>query len=418
MKPEEISDAKRPSTGKNICMLVYSFYESDNRVMRYARALAERGNQVEVIALSDGKQSPNFEIIDGVNVHRIQRRLRNEKNKFAYLYRLLKFCAKSSLCLSRLHLKRRYDLVHVHNVPDFLVFSAWLPRLTGTKVILDIHDILPEFFANKFRKPENHLYVKLLKIVEKLSARFAHHVIVSNHLWSEKAIARSIPREKCSVFINYVDLNFFRSLRTRNDGRFILLYHGGLQRHQGLELAIRAFDQACRRVPEAEFHIYGGGNMKPELQALVEKLGLNDRVFLRESVPAREVADIVANADLGIVPKRADSFGNEAYSTKIMEFMAEGVPVIVSRTKVDRFYFNDLVVRFFESGNENDLAKAMYDLMTNREQRESLVRRANEYVAQNNWDTRKQTYLNLVDALVSSAALRTPRLSKGSTVYQ
>jgi glycosyltransferase involved in cell wall biosynthesis len=411
------AQSRTPHAGKRICMLVYSFYESDNRVMRYARALVERGDQVDVIALANGSQPPAFEVVDGVNVRRVQRRLRNEKNKYAYLYRLLKFCAKSAFVLSRLHLKRKYDLIHVHNVPDFLVYSAWLPRLTGAKVILDIHDILPEFFANKFHKPESSPFVRLLKIIEKLSARFANHVIISNHLWSEKATARSVAREKCSVFINYVDLNLFRSRRTRNDGRFVMLYHGGLQRHQGLDLAIRAFDQACRQKPEAEFHIYGGGNMKPELQALVQELGLDNRVFLRESVPTREVADIVANADLGIVAKRADSFGNEAYSTKIMEFMAEGVPVIVSRTKVDSFYFNDSVVRFFSPGDEDDLAAAMLDLMENRELRESLVRHANEYVLCNNWDTRKQQYLHLVDSLIACTEFQPAGLSKGSTVY-
>ena len=408
---------KAPRAGRKICMLVYSFYESDNRVMRYARALAERGDQVDVIALADGNQQPAFEVIDGVRVHHIQRRLRNEKGKYTYLYRLLKFCAKSSFVLSRLHLKHRYDLVHVHNVPDFLVYSAWLPRLTGARVILDIHDMLPEFFANKFGKPERSLYVRLLKLIERLSARFANHVIISNHLWSEKATARSMAREKCSVFINYVDLNLFRSRRTRNDGRFVMLYHGGLQRHQGLDLAIRAFDKACRQNLETEFHIYGGGNMKPELQALVRELGLDNRVFLRDSVPSREVADIVANADLGIVAKRADSFGNEAYSTKIMEFMAGGVPVIVSRTKIDSFYFNDSVVRFFRPGDEDDLAAAMEDLMKNRELRESLVRNSREYVLQNNWDTRKQKYLHLVDSLIACPEFQPAGLSKGSTVY-
>jgi glycosyltransferase involved in cell wall biosynthesis len=415
MKVEKTPGQKMPPAGKKVCMLVYSFYESDNRVMRYARALVERGDQVDVIALSDGKQQP-FEIVEGVSVHRIQRRQRDERNKFAYLYRLLKFCLKSSLVLSRLHWKRKYDLIHVHNVPDFLVFSAWLPKATGAKIILDIHDILPEFFANKFRRPENSAYVRLLKLIEKISARFANHVIVSNHLWSEKAIARSISREKCSVFINYVDLNLFRSRRTRNDGRFIMLYHGGLQRHQGLDVAIRAFDKICRPNPGVEFHIYGGGSMKPELEALVRDLGLNGRVLLRESVPTREVADIVANADLGIVAKRADSFGNEAYSTKIMEFMAEGVPVIVSRTKIDSFYFDDSVVRFFESGNEEDLAAAMLDLMKNQDRRASLVHHANEYVVRNNWDTRKQKYWHLVDSLVSGTELQPAGLSKGSTV--
>ena len=132
--------------------------------MRYARA-GSRGDKVDVIALASDEKQPSFEVVDEVDVHRIQSRVRNEKNKYSYLWRLTGFCAKSLFCLGRLQLKRKYDLVHVHNVPDFLVFSAWLPKLAGTKIILDIHDILPEFFANKFRKPEDSLYaVKLLKV--------------------------------------------------------------------------------------------------------------------------------------------------------------------------------------------------------------------------------------------------------------
>ena len=64
----------------------------------------------------------------------------------------------------------------------------------------------------------------------------------------------------------------------------------------------------------------------------------------------------MAEADLGIVPKRNDSFGDEAFSTKILEFMASGVPVVVSSTRVDRHYFNDKVVRFFPSGDIGRLA--------------------------------------------------------------
>jgi glycosyltransferase involved in cell wall biosynthesis len=305
----------------------------------------------------------------------------------------------------------------VHNVPDFLVFSAWLPKLTGAKIILDLHDILPEFFANKFRKPEDSFHVKLLKVVEWISVRFANHVIISNHLWFDKITARSVPQEKCSVFINYVDPDIFGCKRTRNDGKFIVLYHGGLQRHQGLDVAIRAFAKISPQKPEAEFHIYGGGNMKLELQALVKELGLSDKVIFFESVTMRQIAGIVANADLGIVAKRADSFGNEAYSTKIMEFMAADVPVIVSKTKVDSFYFNDSVVRFFESGNENDLAAAMLDLMNHRAPRENLVRNANAYVARNNWNVKKHEYTRLVDSLVCSTEFQPASRGKNSTVY-
>ena len=380
-------------------MLAYSFYENDNRIMRYAQALVERGDEVDVIALAGDEKQPAFETVDGVNVYRIQRRMRNERSKYSYLWRLIRFCAKSSFCLSRLHLKRKYNLVHVHNVPDFLVFSAWLPKLAGAKIILDIHDILPEFFANKFRKPEGGIYVKLLKAVEWRSVRFTDHVIISNHLWFERITSRSISKDKCSVFINHVDRNLFSCKRSRGNGKVILLYHGGLQRHQGLDIAIRAFARIVRQKPGAEFHIYGGGNMKLEWQALAQELGLKGKVHFFESLPARQIAQVVANADLGIVPKRADSFGNEAYSTKIMEFMAAGVPVVVSNTKIDRFYFDDSAVRFFESGNPEALAQAILEVLGNDELRQGMVARATDYAKRQSWENHKSDYFSLVDEL-------------------
>jgi glycosyltransferase involved in cell wall biosynthesis len=327
--------------------------------------------------------------------------MRNERSKYSYLWRLIQFCAKSSFCLSRLHWKRKYDLVHVHNVPDFLVFSAWLPKLGGAKIILDIHDILPEFFANKFRKPEDSIYVKLLKIVERLSVRFADHVIISNHLWFDRITARSASKGKCSVFINYVDLNLFSCKRTRNDEKFVMLYHGGLQRHQGLDIAIRAFARVAHQKSGAEFHIYGGGSMKPEWQALAQELGLKEQVLFLESLPARQIAQVVANADLGIVPKRADSFGNEAYSTKIMEFMSLGVPVVISSTKIDRYYFDDSVVCFFDSGNPDALAEAILEVSDNHELRRGMVARASQYAVRNSWQGHKVDYLQLINLLIS-----------------
>jgi glycosyltransferase involved in cell wall biosynthesis len=399
-------------------MLVYAFYECDNRVMRYARALAERGDKVDVIALAADKRQPVLEKIDGVNIYRIQYRERNEKGKLSYLFRLIRFCLKSSLVLGRLHLRHGYDLVHVHNVPDFLVFSAWLPKFCGAKIILDIHDVLPELFADKFHKPQNSIYVRALKWVEFASARFADHVIVSNHLSCDKIVARSVPRGKCSVFINYVEPEIFGGKRTRSDSKFVVLYHGVLQRHQGLDIAIRAFAKISPQAPNAEFHIYGGGNVKPELQVLAQGLNLDGKVRFFESRPMREIAKVVANADLGVVAKRADSFGDEAYSTKIMEFMASGVPVIVSWTKVDSFYFNDSVVCFFESGDENDLAGAMLDLMRNPELRRTLIHNASQYVARNNWNLKKCEYLNLVDALLSPLEFRSSFAAEKSAVCQ
>lgn len=383
-------------------MLTHSFYESDNRVIRYAETLAQRGDSVEVFALRRSPDTPKEETIVGVKVFRIQDRFsKDRQSKSAdFLWPLLRFLVVSSWWITRRHIRRRYHLVHVHNIPDFLVFAAWYPKLTGAKVMLDIHDIVPELFGSKFKVSNRSVLVRGLKIVEKLSAAFANRVILSNHLWLEKYTARSARREKCSVFINHVDGRIFYPRQpARLDSKPVIMFPGGLQWHQGVDIAIQAFAKLRRHLPDAEFHIYGDGNRKPELVALAQELGLNGSVRFFSPLRIGQIADVMAGADLGVVPKRADSFGNEAYSTKIMEFMSLGVPTVVSSTKIDRYYFDDSVVRFFESGNPDALAGAMFDVLSNDELRRGMVARASEYVARNSWDTRKNDYLKLVDSL-------------------
>jgi glycosyltransferase involved in cell wall biosynthesis len=395
----------RHSRPQRVCMITHSIYETDNRVTRYAGALAERGDEVDVLALKRDQKLPNTEIIGKVRLHRLQMKTRKDQhNRSAYLFPVLRFWLRSSLWLTWQHLWHPYDTIHVHNVPDFLVFAAWLPRLTGAKIILDIHDMLPEFYASKFHTPGESKLVKMLTVMEGASARFSNHVIISNHLWHSTYTARSAPEGKCSVFINWVDAKLFDAAeRTRHEGKLIAMFPGGLQWHQGLDIAINAFAKLKTRLPQAEFHIYGDGNMKEELVALTKKLNLTETVKFFDPLPAWEIARVMASADLGVVPKRADSFGNEAYSTKIMEFMSLGVPCVVSSTKIDRFYFNDSLVRFFESGNVDALADAIVEVLENKKQREEMIARASVYATENSWQVRKTDYLQLVDSLSSGS---------------
>lgn len=383
-------------------MLAYTNYGSDNRVRRYAETLAKRGDQVDVIALEGTYTQQLEKQVNGVTVYQIQKRDFNERSKWTYASRLLRFLGRSSVSLARLHARNRYDVIHIHNMPDFLVFAAWYPKLTGAKLILDIHDIVPELFANKFKTGLKTGYVGLLKVIERMSARFVDHVIVSNHLWRDTLTARSVEERNCSVLVNYVDTGVFSpQARTRNDGKFIVLFPGSFQWHQGLDIAIEAFAHFKRKVPNAEFHLYGGGNAdaETELKELVRRLDLEESVKFCGGVSLDRMAEVIANADLGVVPKRADSFGNEAYSTKIMEFMSQGVPVVVSRTKIDTFYFEEGVVHFFRSGDSLAMAQAMLDVVNDKDLRESLIARGYEYVERHCWDQKKKEYLDLIDSL-------------------
>jgi glycosyltransferase involved in cell wall biosynthesis/peptidoglycan/xylan/chitin deacetylase (PgdA/CDA1 family) len=392
----------RPPKPRHVCMVTYSHFLSDTRVMRYAEALSERGDQVDVISLQGAGETLERETIGHIHIRRIQERVgRRGKSRLSYLLPVLRFFFAASLRIARQHARQRYDLLHIHNLPDFLVFAACYPRLNGARTILDIHDVLPEFYSSKFGVREDCLGIRMLKWVERMAAACADHVIISNHLWLDKYTARTGAGGKCSVFVNNVDTKIFHPrTRTRRDGKFILIFPGGLYWHQGLDIAIRAFQQVAAAVPQAEFHIYGDGNMKESLVALARELQLDGKILFFDWIPVRDMAGIMANADLGVVPKRADSFGNEAYSTKIMEFMSLGVPVVISSTKIDRYYFDDSVVRFFESGNSDALAEALLDMYRDENLRRSMAERASVYATRNSWESRKRDYLHLVDSLI------------------
>jgi glycosyltransferase involved in cell wall biosynthesis/peptidoglycan/xylan/chitin deacetylase (PgdA/CDA1 family) len=387
---------------KKVCMVAYTDYAADNRVRRYAGTLAKRGDKVDVIGLSGGNERPGVEEMNGVTVYKIQHRDPDEQHKWTYAWRLFRFLLASSVSLTRLHRRNRYDLIHVHNMPDFLVFGAWYPKFTGAKLILDVHDIVPELFVSKFDAKDDDYSVAILKRLERASAAFVDHVIVSNHLWYEKLISRSVRKENCSVFLNHVDpALFYRRPRTRNDGRIIIIFPGGFQWHQGLDIAIEALARIRSEVPNAELHLYNGagGNEGDNLVRLAGRLGLSGIVKFCGAITLDQIPEVIANADLGVVPKRANSFGNEAYSTKIMEFMSQGVPVVVSRTKIDTLYFSETTVHFFTSGDSQALANAMLEVIKDQQLRKTLIAQGYEYVERNGWDQKKKEYLELVDSL-------------------
>jgi glycosyltransferase involved in cell wall biosynthesis len=384
-------------------MLGYTFYDFDNRVRRYAETLAQEGHSVDVVAL----RLPGQSIIASeklIRVIRIQKRSGNERSQFSYLVKLALFLLKATVLLSILQIRKRYDIIHVHNVPDFLVFAALIPKLTGSKIILDIHDILPEFYASKFKSNERSQGFRVLVLLERLSAKFADRVILPNHIWYSRYTSRSAAPEKCTVIMNYPNPALFFPRRGReHKSGFTFIYPGTLNWHQGLDIAIKAFAILAKKTDGCRFDIFGMGPSKDELQALITSLGLEGSVGIHDIVPFTKLPEVVADADCGVVPKRAEGFGGEAFSTKILEFMAMGIPIIAAATPVDRYYFDDSLLLFFRPGDEHDLASKMEEMMGNAQLRARLSAQGLAYSRRNCWDEKRKIYLELIDALLPQA---------------
>ena len=118
---------------KRHCMVVHAYYPlGETRVEREAMALIERGYEVDVLCLRDDGE-PKTEVIDGVRIYRLPVKRHRGRGP---AFQLLEYLAFFLLVVARLFTlqgRRRYGSVQCHNLPDFLIFAAFWPKLRGAR---------------------------------------------------------------------------------------------------------------------------------------------------------------------------------------------------------------------------------------------------------------------------------------------
>ncbi|MCQ3936003.1 MAG: hypothetical protein DPW18_03030 [Chloroflexi bacterium] len=385
------------------CMVVHAYYPlGETRVEREALALVKHGIEVDVICLKK-PSDPESERINGVQVHRLPVQRQRGQGLFAQLFEYLAFFIRAFLRLTRLHFKNRYHIVQVHNLPDFLVFVALIPKLMGAKVILDIHDLMPEFYAERYQRPMNNFLVRLIRLQEWLSCRFASHIITVTELWRQALIQRGQPAEKISVVMNVADDNIFRrgaGARTAKQNRFLMIYHGVIGQRHGLDLVLRAMHKIKGEAPDVRFLLHGWGEYSNDLLNLAEELGISNLVqFSTTGLSTSELPTLLTSADLAVVPYRNGVFTGGILPTKLMEYAALGVPAIAARTPAIAAYFDDETVQFFAPDNVDDLAGCILSLYRDRARLSALARNIVKFNEKYNWQRVSEDYVNLVNRL-------------------
>jgi glycosyltransferase involved in cell wall biosynthesis len=386
-----------------ILMAAYTNYQRDPRVRREAEALIEAGHSVVFLACRQSGQ-PNRETIAGVDVIKMPGLNNDRTSMLVYMFDYAMFFLLISLHLLRHPL--RYRLVHINNMPDFLALAAWLPRLLGRPVIHDVHDLMPELYLEKFGSKETGLLVRGLKLQERWAGKFASAVLTVEERLKDILASRGIPRDKIHVLINLPDDRIFRQRSARHskpaDTPFVIVYHGTLARRLGLDIAIEAVALARGAVSRMEFRIIGAGEERRALIQLRDRLGLQQIVTFSDGfVPVEQIPPLIDDADIGVVPLRISGGTDIMLPTKLLEYVALGIPCIAPRTGTIARYFDDEMVQFFEPENPDALASAIILLYRDPVRREMLSRQATERFGRTyRWTEHKKVYTELVSRLI------------------
>jgi len=296
-------------------------------------------------------------------------------------------------------------------MPDFLVFTALIPRIFGAKLILDIHDPMPEFYMSKYKSQTNSTAVRLVRGQEKLSSMLAHAVITANSNFSDNLVKRGMPADKITVVNNVPDPKVFNRSGYRKECRskskhFTLIYPGTIAPRYGLDVAIRALPQLITRIPQLRLVIIGSQvEHVNELATLAEQLGVSSFIQFKPIIPVDEVPRHIVQADVGIYPALPDPHMNIATPAKVLEYAVMGIPIIASRLKVLEDLFTDSALMFFDLGNADQFARCVLELFESPARRDELVQNADSiFVRTHSWSDERQAYFNVLNRLLAPRA--------------
>lgn len=387
-----------------VCMVVYTNYAIDARVRREAETLASHGFRVLCLTNRNGPEARRF-VLSGVEVRELGVPKYRGKNPVAYLASYARFLGAASAECLRVQRGGRLDVVHAHNLPDLLAFAGLLPRFRGAKVVLDVHDSIPETFASKFS--DGAVRWRVLCLEEKLSALVAHRVICVNHPQRDALVARGLPESKTFVSMNVPDPRIFPSLSSerpvRERGPLKIVYHGTMVARLGVDLLIHAVQRLRGRVPDLQLHLWGGGDDLDGFRGLAERLRVIDRVhFEPQGYPLEDLPARLDAMDIGVVGNRRTIAGELMLPVKLLEYVALGIPAVVPRLRTIAHYFADDMVAYYEPDDVASMADAIYRLHGAPDLRREQARKASGFLRDHGWDRQGPELVSFYERLLGS----------------
>ena len=395
--------------GKRMAVVSFSSFPGDPRPRRAAETFVHAGMRVEVICLMD-EGSLQQDTFKGIEVDRISvTHTRGSKSNYVFQYGLFIVIAFAKLAVRSL--TRRYHLIHIHNMPDVLVFASLVPKCLGAKVILDLHDPMPELMMTIFKLRRESLAVSAMALLEKWSIGFADAVLTVNRACEKLFVSRSCAAAKVSVVMNSPDERIFRTVppKVRNrqsnemNAPFVIMYHGTLVERNGVDLAVEALMKLRQSVPGAELRIYGPRTpFLDQVMLTVSEKDLEKAVYYLGPRRLEELVEAIADCDVGVIPNKRSIFTELNTPTRIFEYLAGGKPVVAPRAPGIQDYFSEDSLVFFDLGNADDLAQKLTWVADHPKEVFQITTRGQAVYEAHSWTKEKERLLGKAVDLVSS----------------
>lgn len=374
----------KASNGCRVLMLLENNpYPQDSRVHNEARALTSAGYAVSVIA-PKSKGQPWQDVLDHVHVYRYPG-LPDGNGLLSYVLEYGYSMVATFILSIIVALRGGFDIIHTHNPPDTFVFFVVLYKLLGKRFVFDQHDLSPEMYRARSDGGGSSLVYNTLLWIERVSYRFANHIIATNESYKTIAMQRgNLPEDRITIVRNGPDLNQFRpgeSARNPNETRTLIGYAGIIGIQDGVDYLIRAMKHLVHDLGYRDVLcvVAGSGTALPTIKALAEELDLTEHITFKGWVEHAEVVRLLNESDICVAPEPSNPYNDRSTMIKMMEYMALGKPIVAFDLPEHRRTAHGAAV-YAPPNDERAFAEEIARLIENPEQRQLMGQMGRERI--------------------------------------
>ncbi len=322
-----------------ILILTQYYYPETFPSTSIAEGLAKLGHEVDVLT---GKPNYGFaiapkeydhidhEVHNGVNIYRVKQHKR-KKGMLSLMWNYLSFSKASKSRLRRI--KKKYDIVYGFNFSPIISLegAGRFAKKWGIPYLIHVFDLWPEsVLATGVTNEKSTLYKWLLRVSKNIYSEADAFLLSSPGFASYLKNTIGIDK-KCITCYQPVDMNEPSDFSSPfSEDEKALVYCGNLGRMQEVEKYVEAIsflplDSKCT------FHIIGDGGSKKELEEMVRKLDLNDKVFFHGRLASEEAARYRRNSFMNVVTLKSTSFVvSETVPSKLLVALSDAKPILAT----------------------------------------------------------------------------------------
>ena len=355
-------------------MLGFSHCVDDGRItFRESVALKQEGYRVRIIGRARGDYLPGVCTPYGIPALALKSRYLQDM--------VLRFALEPFSRIKFLFICWKYsgwaDVLHCHEYQS-LTIGLILGKLRGQKVIYDCHEFQPELFAEMFGSEQTLRY----KIIRWISSKIENYqstlcdgIVTVNDLLSERFL--KVNSRVCDL-PNYpsirlseekdVDVNRLDKLKFMIKDKFVIGFVGNLCNDRGVDTLIKAFGDLCVKRDDVVLLLVGSSSQLDLYRSLAKEYNILDKIFFSGSFKYTELATYLRLIDLGVYVPVTNNYIEYSCATKIFQYCAFGIPVILNSTYAHRDLIEKIEFGVLVDNNSvESLANILLQLSTDKE---------------------------------------------------